>query len=168
MVHATNPKLRTKLMAMAKADQTMRVNAIEKGAAWDSSLDKKHTQQLKQIIAQYGWPTIGMVGGEASNDAWLIAQHADHDLPFQKECLALLKALPPGEVSPHNIAYLEDRILVAEHKPQMYGTQFQGTGKDLKPQPIEDEIHIDERRKAMQLGTLAEYRKTMLETYNKR
>jgi hypothetical protein len=134
-VRATNPKLRLKLLAMAKADQEMRVAAIEHGHPWKDELDLKHTKQLKQIIAKYGWPTIPMVGVEASIDAWLIAQHADHDIAFQKECLALLKVLPPGAVSPHNIAYLEDRILVAEHKPQIYGTQFQGKGNDLRPQP---------------------------------
>jgi len=106
-----------------------------------------------------------MVGVEASNDAWLVAQHADHDLAFQKECLALLKNIPREDISLNNIAYLEDRILVTEHKPQLYGTQFQGRGSELKPQPIEDEAHVDERRKAMGLGTLEEYKSLMLKTY---
>jgi hypothetical protein len=167
MLPATHPKLRLRLIAMAKADQDMRNGAIKNGAKWDYSLDKKHTGQLRRIIARYGWPTIPMVGVEASNDAWLIAQHADHDRQFQRKCLALLKAAPRGEISLHNIAYLEDRLLVAEHKPQLYGTQFQGKGDALKPQPIADEAHVNESRKQMDLGTLAEYKKLMLETYSK-
>ena len=165
MPPATHPKLRLQLIAIAKADQDMRNNSIRNGGTWDYSLDEKHTEQLKRIIARHGWPTIPMVGVEASNDAWLIAQHADHDRQFQRECLALLKGLPPGAISLHNIAYLEDRLLVAEHEPQLYGTQFQGKGKNLRPQPIADEQHVDERRKQMDLMTLAEYKKLMLKTY---
>lgn len=165
MVHATNPRLRAKLLAMAKADMEMRNNAIRNSAEWDYSLDIEHTKQLKRIIARYGWPTIPMVGVEASNNAWLIAQHADHDRAFQKQCLTLLKSMPAGEISLHNIAYLEDRLLVAEHKPQLYGTQFQGVGAKLKPQPIHDRAHVNERRKGMGLGTLAEYKELMLKTY---
>ncbi|HUC89621.1 MAG TPA: DUF6624 domain-containing protein [Patescibacteria group bacterium] len=162
-VRATNPRLRNTLLAMAKADQDMRISAVEKGGTWDYALDLKHTKQLKRILDKYGWPTISMVSGEASNDAWLIAQHADHDIAFQKQCLALLKAASPGEVSLHNIAYLEDRILVSEQKPQLYGTQFQGKAGKIKLHPIEDAVNVDKRRQAMNLGTLAEYKKTMLE-----
>lgn len=161
------PKLRLQLIAMAREDQDMRNRAMLDRTLWDSELDKKHTEKLKRIIAQHGWPTISMVGAEASNDAWLIAQHSDHDLDFQKECLRLLKLVPSGEITLNNIAYLEDRLLVAEHKPQLYGTQFQGTGADLRPQPIGDESHVNQRRKKMGLGTLEEYTNLMQEIYGK-
>ncbi len=90
--------------------------------------------------------------------AWLLVQHADHDRAFQKECLDLMKSLPPDEVHVSNIAYLEDRVRVGEGRPQLYGTQFhldeQG---NFGPFPIEDPENIDQRRKAMNLGTLAKY-----------
>jgi hypothetical protein len=161
----THPRLRLRLLAMAKVDQDMRNAAIHSNEPWDYTLDKKHTRALKRIIKQYGWPTIPMVGVEASMDAWLIAQHADHDRTFQKECLKLLKRLPAEDISLHNIAYLEDRLLVAEGKPQLYGTQFDSIGPGMKPLPIKDEAYVDERRKKMGLGTLEEYRELMLKTY---
>jgi len=164
-VNVTQPRLRSRLLAIAKADRDMRNNAIHNGESWDYTLDKKHTTALKKIIKQYGWPTIPMVGVEASMDAWLIAQHANHDRSFQKECLVLLKQLPVGLVSPSNIAYLEDRILVSEQKLQLYGTQFDSMGPDMKPLPIKDERHVDERRKTMGLSTIAEYKELMLKTY---
>jgi len=164
-VNVTHPKLRTQLLAMAKADKDMRNNGILNGGPWDYTLDKKHTMALKKIIKQYGWPTITMVGVEASMAAWLIAQHADHDRNFQKECLILLKQLPRGYISLHNIAYLEDRLLIAEHKLQLYGTQFDSQGPDMKPLPIQDEGHVDERRKQMGLSTMTEYKRLMLKTY---
>lgn len=153
------------LLAMANEDQAMREKALKDSAAWDYAMDAVHTNTMKRIIEEYGWPTIARVGVQASNDAWLIVQHADHDRAFQKKCLRILKSLKPGEVSLHNIAYLEDRLLVAEGKPQLYGTQFQGKGKDLKPRPIRDEISVDQRRKAMGLDTLAQYQVTMHKMY---
>ena len=164
-IDITHPKLRTRLLALAKADQNMRNNAIHNEKSWDYTLDRKHTMALKRIIKQYGWPTIPMVGVEASMDAWLIAQHADHDRSFQKECLVLLKQLPAGHISPNNIAYLEDRMLVSEQKLQLYGTQFDSMGPDMKPLPIRDKRHVDERRKLMGLSTIAEYKELMLKTY---
>jgi len=54
-----------------------------------------------------------LVGKKASQGAWLIAQHADHDLKFQKKCLKLLaEKLKIKKVEPRNFAYLTDRVLV--------------------------------------------------------
>lgn len=164
-INITHPSLRTRLLAMAKEDRNMRNKAIHNEQSWDYTLDVKNTIALKKIIAQYGWPTIPMVGVEASMDAWLIAQHADHDRIFQKECLVLLKKLPAGHISPSNIAYLEDRMLVSQQKPQLYGTQFDRIGPEMKPLPIRDKRHVDERRRLLGLSTLAEYTELMLTTY---
>ena len=63
--------------------------------------------------------------GAAADAAWLMAQHAIHDPEFQRECLGLLEAAVwQGEASPRNLAYLTDRVLVHEGRPQRYGTQF--------------------------------------------
>ncbi len=78
-------------------------------------------------------------------------QHADHDPEFQAECLELMKALPTGEVRLSNLAYLEDRMRVNHHRPQLYGTQFYQEGEHFGPQPIEDEANLEGRRQAMGL-----------------
>jgi hypothetical protein len=159
------PKLTARLIIMREMDQEMREKAASDSSSWDPALDKKHTAQLKRIIAKYGWPTKTLVGREAAQSAWLIAQHADQDVDFQKSCLTMMKALPSNEVPLQDIAYLEDRVLVAEHKPQLYGTQFQGSGKDMRPQPTKDRENIDKRRAKMGLGLFAEYEKLMADTY---
>lgn len=160
-----NKKLATALLAMMEADQTMRTKAIDDPDTWDADLDRQHTAKLKQIILQHGWPSISLVGVEAAHAAWLLVQHADHDLAFQEECLRLMKALPAVEVSLPNIAYLTDRILTSRGKPQLYGTQFQGTGRELKPQPIKNKSNLDMRRSKMGLGTFDEYMRLMFETF---
>lgn len=147
--------LADEIIQMGQADQAMR-----QSGTWDASLDAKHTLRLKQIIEEIGgWPTISKVGRQASHIAWLLVQHADHDLVFQRTCLALLKALPEGEVTRQDMAYLEDRVLVSESRPQLYGTQFhRNEAGELEPFPIENEEQIDVRRSEVGLGTFAEYR----------
>ncbi len=118
---------------------------------------------MKEIVAQHGWPTRSLVGKDGAAGAWLLVQHADLDVPFQKLCLAKMEPLvKTGEVEPKNWAYLVDRVAVAEKRKQVYGTQFDG---QRRPRPIEDEAHVDERRKSVGLGTLDEYKREMMRVY---
>lgn len=149
------------IIKMSEADQKMR-----KSGQWDSSVDVENTRRMKEIVAQIGWPTISKVGSHASDMAWLLVQHADHDREFQKMCLDLLKAQPEDEVCPANIAYLENRVRVGAGRPQLYGTQFHTdeAGK-FGPWPIEDPDNVDERRKAVGLQPLSEYTRRIEESY---
>lgn len=120
------------------------------------SIDLRNTVRLKEIVAKNGWPTISKVGAETSRAAWLLAQHAYADPDFMKECLALMKQAREGEVNPVDIAFLEDRTLTMEDKPQIYGTQFRTINGVTGPFPMEDPGHVDERRASVGLGTFAE------------
>lgn len=152
------PKIADELIRMAEEDQKMRISA-QQGGAWDPEVDIRNTTRLREIIVEIGWPTAGKVGATASKKAWLLAQHADHDLKFQKECLELMRATPPHDVLARNIAYLEDRIATHENRPQLYGTQFR-TNDDglLEPFPIFEVERLDERRKSMDLEPFSEYK----------
>jgi len=55
------------------------------------SMDHFHTQMMKAILVIHGWPKISKFGQFADHQAWLLLQHADHDLPFQEQCLYLLQ-----------------------------------------------------------------------------
>jgi hypothetical protein len=141
------------ILKMSEVDQQMR-----KSGQWDASIDVANTQRMKEIVEQIGWPTRSKVGAHASEMAWLLVQHADHDRAFQQTCLAFMKGQAAGEVSPANIAYLEDRVRLAEGHPQVYGTQFYADeAGNFGPRPIEDPDHVDERRKAVGLQPLSEY-----------
>jgi hypothetical protein len=144
------------LVRLAEADQAMRKRAAPNSAAWDASLDAAHQRRLGEIIDQIGWPTIPLVGAEASKDAWLIAQHAP-DLEFMERCLELMQALPAKSIHPANIAYLQDRVMTRRGKPQIYGTQFVDIGDGLHVYPIQDPEHVDERHASVGLGPFAEY-----------
>jgi len=174
------PALRTELLDREKEDQSARAavvkwmqgKRIDGQAITDPKLvkefteinrsvqaaDLKNTQRLKEIVAKYGWPGTTLVGPDGAKAAWLLLQHADRDLAFQKECLALMRAMPAGEVEPKSIAYLTDRTLTAEKKKQLYGTQLVPTPEgDWQPLPIEDEANVDQRRATVGLEPLKEY-----------
>ncbi len=122
------------------------------------SLDAANTARLREIVTEIGWPTRSKVGELAEHRAWLLLQHADGDRDFQRSCLELMRREPADEVCPQHIAYLEDRLAVAAGRPQRFGTQLRPTvGGDLAPLAIEDPEHVDERRAAVGLPSLAEY-----------
>lgn len=159
------PEIATEITVMYNADQDMRIKAEKDDSIWDETMDPRNTARMKKIVEQIGWPTISKVGEKASGDAWLLVQHADRDVEFQKHCLGLMKAEPAGEVAMHDIAYLEDRVRVNSGRPQLYGTQFRWESN--KPiQDIEDLEHVEERRKEMGLNTLAENLEEMYRKYN--
>jgi hypothetical protein len=85
-------KISQELIKMGLRDQKMRIESQNpsENVKFNPEVDKANTSRLKTIIDKIGWPTISKVGEEASYAAWLIAQHADHDVSFQKKCLKLM------------------------------------------------------------------------------
>ncbi len=159
-----HPEIASEIQKMVDVDQDMREKS-KTDDFWDDEIDKKNTERMKEIIAEIGFPSISKVGIEGSHDAWLLIQHADHDVEFQKMCLGLMKALPLSEVARRYIAYLEDRIRVNEKRGQVYGTQFDQIDGKHVPQPIEDENNVDKRRAQMGMDTLADQIALMYQKY---
>ena len=83
-----------------------------------SEVSKKNVNLLKKIISEFGWPK----DSEDSFNAWLIAQHADHDAYFLIRCLGFMLSSIEKE-NRENCKYLIDRILINLDEAQIYGTQ---------------------------------------------
>jgi len=129
-------------------------------------IDARNTAWMKEVVDKHGWPGKSLVGKDGAMRAWLLVQHADQDRAFQKRCLPLLAgAVKKGEASPEHLAYLTDRVKVADKEKQVYGTQFHEVDGKMEPYPIEDEANVDKRRKDVGLQALAEYRKLIEEMY---
>ena len=122
-------------------------------------IDGENTEGLRRILAEHGWPGRSLVGDQGAHDAWLIAQHADHDPAFQREALGLLtEAVARGEARPRELAYLTDRVRVNEGREQVFGTQMRPDENGMPvPQPIEDPERVDERRADVGLEPLDQY-----------
>lgn len=157
LVHAVademDEALRDELLRMLEEDQAERLEGADFGG------DQPRTERLAEIIDEHGWPGYSLVGEEAEDAAWAIAQHSDLDPAFQRRALAYLAAaVEADDASPGNLAYLTDRIAVAAGEPQTYGTQV-GCGED-GPEPVTpivDEASVDKRRADASLPPLADY-----------
>ncbi|WP_413944432.1 DUF6624 domain-containing protein [Bdellovibrio sp. HCB-162] len=173
--------VKSKLDHMFEIDQYMRnywSTPIEKDYSVDernqfnqeffkrnNKLDSQNTADTKMLLKKYEWFKISVFGEKADNQGWLLVQHADLDVEFQKQVLTILERLYPlQETKPANYAYLFDRVAISSNdpknrKPQRYGTQGQCVGPgQWEPWPIEDEKNVDKRRKSMGLRTMAEYK----------
>ncbi len=165
-------ELHRELLDMAQVDQEARQQLLNNPADNDAlanvvAIDQAHVARMKAIVQQRGWPGKSRVGDDGAHAAWLLVQHADLDVEFQIKCLALMKAaVKRGDAAAKNWAYLVDRVRVNQKRPQVYGTQFrQSPDGGYVPAPIEDEPHVDERRKSVGLSSLAEYAEQMRKIY---
>lgn len=156
-----NAELYDELKRRVKIDQDARTaNPIDVEAL--TRIDQDNTAWMKGVIDKHGWPGFAMVGKDGAQGAWLLVQHADLDTAFQRRCLDLMTAaVERNDVTPVEVAYLTDRVLLAEGKSQVYGTQFWTVEGELRPRPIEDEPNVDARRAKVGLEPIAVYAERM-------
>ena len=162
-----NKKLAKKILDMVKIDQKIR-KAKKIDLKKMKQIDEKSTSEMKEVIKEYGWPGKSLVGDKGADGAWLLVQHADHDLQFQKKCLRLLmKAVKIEEAKKSHLAYLTDRVLMHEKRKQLYGTQFKIDKKSntVLPFPITDRENLEERRKSMGLQSFRKYEKLVVQLF---
>jgi len=171
---SVNETLRQELLTLEEADQEVRREFIRAGVDTPSAalvakieaVDAANTRRIKQIIAEFGWPGRSLVGADGAQAAFLLVQHADRDLQFQKTALPLIqRAFASGEVPGEAVAMLTDRVLVAEGKPQLYGTQTTIENGTVRVEPVADEAGLDERRVLMGLPPMKEYLRMLGEMY---
>lgn len=150
---------------MYEKDQDLMVDPVLGTSDEGLEMKKKHTERMKEIVEEVGWPSISKIGVRPSSEAWFLVHHSDQDVEFQKEVLELLKKLPEDEVKKVNIAMLEDRVRKNQGIPQLYGTAWKFDPETEKqiPYPIEDPEHVDERRKKMGLDSMEENRQRLEE-----
>jgi hypothetical protein len=159
-----NPALRDELLALAAEDQRVRAELAADGSLFRGyhpvmeRVHRRNAVRLAAVIDEVGWPGRSLVGTDGAQAAWLIVQHAIGEPALLRRALPLLRtAAAAGEATLLQVAMLEDRIRVSEGRPQRYGTQFDwdSTG-EMSPHPIENPECVDERRRAIGLGPLAE------------
>jgi len=131
-------------------------------ALWQEQerLDSTNLARVSQIIQEYGFPGISMVGEQASTGAWLVLQHAPKDT-IGKYYPLVQKAANKGDFPKQNTAMMEDRLLMYNNKPQKYGTQSRGfileNGERLRViWPILHPETVNQRRKAAGFKTTVE------------
>ncbi|MDX2142271.1 MAG: DUF6624 domain-containing protein [Rhodospirillaceae bacterium] len=154
---------RFKLIAVRKqaADDVERKSLESQLIPVMLDMDRDHTAEMKALLQRYRWFTISDFGAETDNNAWILIQHADRDVEFQKHVLSVLEALyPKGETNPRNYAYLVDRVARNENRPQRFATQGTCTAPGTwEPFPTEKPDQVDDMRRSVGLEPLSEYKK---------
>ncbi|QOY94553.1 hypothetical protein IM543_01090 [Massilia sp. UMI-21] len=165
------------LAVMSTADQALRkrIDYLDPDSKAQRRLDshialvdRTNIERLKAWIARCGWPSTAMHGARAVKNAWLVVQHADRDLLFQKQVLALIEqaAAAGGGGLDQSFAYLYDRIAVIEKRPQHYGTQLSAPTNHycaLAFDPMDERTKVEARRAQLGMAPLEAYRRMVLE-----
>ena len=127
------------------------------GDLWkmQSVLDSVNMIYIESIFKTKGYPGKSMVGEPTNTAAWSVLQHNSDKI---SEYLPMIKkAGQEGELPMRLVAMMEDRYLMNENQPQVYGTQgrLENNGEQFI-WPIEDPINVNARRKKAGFDTTIE------------
>lgn len=162
------PELRKQINAMGIADQKIRYLKIQTSNPAQlnelqqkiNDLDFKNLSKAKEILKNYNWPKISEIGKDGAHNFWLIVQHADQDILFQKAALHEMNKLKETkELDMENYAFLYDRVQCNLNYKQFYGTQVNWTqnGEASSFRGIIKENEADKRRNEFGLLPLKIY-----------
>jgi hypothetical protein len=120
------------------------------------AVDRMNRDRLKEIVAEFGFPTRQLVGKDAMEGIFLVIQHSDLDPQWQKEQLPNIEnAVKQGDMDGQSYAYLYDRIKINSGEKQLYGTQFRfidPATRKIEFSETEDPDNLDRRR--MEVGMM--------------
>lgn len=128
--------------------------------------DQINLEIVSPIIDKYGWLSSDVIGENANSALFLVIQHSNQET--QEKYLPIMReAVKNGKAEASALALLEDRVALGQGKKQIYGSQLTmnaKTGMNVLS-PIEDEINVNKRRKAVGLEPIEEYVKYFGITY---
>lgn len=126
--------------------------------------DSLNYLRVNEILEKHGWLGPDEVTEYASRALWLVLQHADRNVQGQEKWLPVMReAVKAGKAKAPDLAYLEDRVLKNQGKPQRYGSQMytDPATKEFVLYPVEDPANLDARRKSAGLGPIKNYLEQM-------
>jgi hypothetical protein len=162
----SDPALREELAIRSQRDQEARVaylahpaNTLVRQRA--VQVDANNVKWLSMLVRSQGFPTAAQVGERGVRQAWLLAQHADLQPTFQAALLPELEQRhAAGELDGMTLSRFVDRVLVAQHQPQRYGTQFTPAAWATAHFGLPDDQSVQEveqNRRALGIMPLADY-----------
>src|SRR5690606_12791176 len=116
-------------------------------AQMQAVLDSVNMVFVEKYFREKGYPGKSIVGEESNLVAWNVLQHNPDKIPLYLPLVK--KAAEEGEKPKTSAAMMEDRYLMMEGKPQIYGTQAMSSD-DARGSfiwPIENPETVNERRK---------------------
>lgn len=156
--------IRDQLLRLRRRDEETRRRLLDEGTLFEGyhpemeAVHLENAERLAEVVDAGGWPGRSRVGEDGCDAAFLVAVHAISRPDLQRRWLPLLEdAAGRGEAPRRHPAVLGDRIRFHEGRPQRFGAvlDWDASG-ELTPGAIEDPESVDERRRWVGLGPLAE------------
>lgn len=122
------------------------------------AVNEENGGRLAEIVADGTWPGLREVGADGADATWMLAQHADRANDLRRGWLPLLAdAVARGDADPRHLATLTDRTAAVDGASQVYGTilMLAPDGEPEFPLPVRDPAHLDERREAIGMPSVA-------------
>lgn len=168
-----NEALRRELLQMYKDDQAVRAPFGEGRQLTEaefraiSERDAADTKRLSEILDEYGFPGVKLVGINATRAFVTMLVHSP-SLELQKRALPHVeRAVRRKEIPPDDFAMLTDDVLTHEQKPQLYGTNFNFAGDKVALAPTQNPARLDERRRKIGLPPVRDYARQLADFYKK-
>ena len=117
------------------------------------------------ILDKEGWPSH--LSDKANRAIWIVIDHSN--LAYRSKYLGLVKEKAEhGVLDKTDYAILNDRVLMEEGKPQIYGTQIKMAATIVDDEitmqfflwPVENSTALDSLRNTVGLSAIEEYLKT--------
>ncbi len=163
-IHENDNETRTLLIPYLQSHSAEVFEKLEK-------IDSINGRIVKVILgANGGWLETSKFGQECNDMVWLLVQHMDRDVPYQKIILEKLKvSTETNKQDAKHYAYLYDRVDVSEQRPQLYGTQatFDKDSKKYVLNDVENPKCLNDRRKSLGLEPAEEYLEKLNYLYGK-
>jgi hypothetical protein len=142
------------LIEVYSLDQNMRMD----GSPFDPSIDRENLVKVISLIENCGMPTLENVNKKELLAIWLVFQHADN-YHRKKYLPQLKKSAENGDLRKSEMALMEDRILMDDRKPQIYGSQITDNEErnGWMLYDLENPESVDRRRADVGLEPLNEY-----------
>lgn len=165
-----NKKLHDELLRLWQKDHDRVKEAIADRKP-DDILDRlrdsrnQNADNLCLILKEYGWPTRKLVGDDGANAAFFLVRNSSNAGMQAALLPVIIAATSQGEIALRDFAFYIDRVRLNAGLKQLFGTQATIRDGFLVMFPIENEALVDARRKQYQLPPLADYQRSLEQSY---
>lgn len=166
-----NKKLHDELRKLVLKNETLLANGVESDLSNEvfnqrvGQARSRNNARLCEILKEFDWPSAALVGKDGVAAVFYLIRNS-RQLDLQVALLpAVIAAVKQGEGEKRQVADLVDRMRVDSGMKQLFGTQVRVANGFLVLAPIEDEAHVDDRRKQFGMSPLAEHLRELEREY---
>lgn len=122
-------------------------------------INKKNVEIVKHIISKIGFPTIKSTSKNAYKAAVIVVLHSG-DIQLLTQSINALQNADETLIDKRDIAYMIDKVRIAQNLPQLYGTQYKiSKDFDIKYIDIDNPDELEKRRAEFGMERFDEYKK---------